>query len=54
MVKPPRQLDDDQLIARIKEDARVVKAGEPVEENAPVDLEDSGQGLDVDGVERDR
>lgn len=51
MVKSPRDLDDDKLIARVREDANKIRAGQPVEENAPVDLENPPVELDLDGVE---
>ncbi len=53
MAKSPRDLDDDELIARVRQDAKNVKAGEPLEENAPADLENPPVELDVDGVNTD-
>lgn len=53
MAKSPRDLDDDDLIARVRQDAKDVRAGEPLEDNAPVDLEDPPVELDVDGVNTD-
>ncbi len=53
MAKSPRDLDDDELIAHLREDTKKVRAGEPAEENAPVDLGDPPVELDVDGVETD-
>lgn len=51
MAKAPKDLSDDELIARVREDVKKINPGEPVEENAPVDLEAAPVGLDVDGVE---
>ncbi len=41
---------DDELIARLREDQEKIRPGEPVEEQAPVDLADPPVDLDVDGV----
>lgn len=51
MAKSPRDLSDDDLIARVREDVKKIDAGEPIEENAPVDLESPPVELDLDGVE---
>lgn len=50
MVKPPRDLNDDELIARVREDATNIKAGKPLEEKAPADLDNPPVDLDLDGV----
>ena len=50
MEKPPRDTDDD-LIARLREDQKKIRSGQPVEEEAPVDLADPPVDLDVDGVD---
>ena len=39
MEKPPRELNDDELIHRLEDDLKAVKPAEILEENAPVDLE---------------
>lgn len=51
MVKPPRDLDDEELANRLRRDAEDVKGGKRLEENAPVDLENPPVELDLDGVE---
>ncbi|HET9075716.1 MAG TPA: hypothetical protein VFN68_02200 [Acidimicrobiales bacterium] len=53
MAKPPSELNDDELIARVREDIKEVRAGEPLEENAPADLGDPPVDLDIDGVDRE-
>lgn len=50
MAQSPRELDDDELAARLREDANRVRAGKRVEEEAPVDLTDPPVDLDQDGV----
>ena len=50
MAKPPRELDDDELIARVRDDAEKIKGGRPLEENAPADLDNPPVDLDLDGV----
>jgi hypothetical protein len=42
MGQNPRELSDEQLIGRLREDEKNVRAAKPVEDNAPVDLEPVG------------
>jgi hypothetical protein len=50
MEKSPEQLNDDELIGRLKDEKNKIRPGYPAEENAPVDLVNEGIELDQDGV----
>ncbi len=50
MGKAPRELSDEELIGRLRDEKNKVRPGYPAEHNAPVDLENDGIELDQDGV----
>lgn len=50
MGKPPSELDDDELVSRLKDDVKETRPATPLERNAPVDIEDPPVDLDQDGV----
>ncbi len=50
MGKSPRELSDEELIGRLRDENNKVRPGYPAEHNAPVDLENDGIELDQDGV----
>lgn len=50
MEKSARELSDEELIGRLRDEKNKVRPGYPVEQNAPVDLENEGIELDQDGV----
>lgn len=50
MGKTPRELSDEELIGRLRDESNKVRPGYPAEQNAPVDLVDEGVELDQDGV----
>lgn len=50
MGKPPNELTDDELVSRLQGDVKEARPANPLERNAPVDLEDPPVDLDQDGV----
>jgi hypothetical protein len=49
--RDPASLDDDQLEARLRKDQEEMRPGHPLEQVAPVSLEDDPSvDLDIDGV----